>query len=223
MSCLEIRRRILADPPAARRTATAHLSACAPCCEFAASIERLDAQVAAAVALPAPAHLVDRIVGATLQPMRQRRRFMAAAACLVAASTAAGLLSFEADDPIALAGIDFVVDEEAHAILAAGPVDSASLARAVRTLRIELPPQLGALRYIGTCPFEGSVAHHVIATTPHGKVTLLLLPDRRVAVAGSARSRGLRALVRPAGEGGIAVIAESRRSLERASAMVLRA
>lgn len=223
MNCLEVRRRMLADPPAARRMAAAHLSACASCSEFAASIERLDAEVAAALAAPASPALAGRILGATLPPMRQRRRILALAAAFAAASTIAGVLSFEADDPMALAGIDFVIEEEANAILAATPADAAALERAVQGLRIDLPRQLGALRYIGTCPFEGSMAHHVIATTPHGKVTLLILPDRRVDRPGSARARGLRALVRPAGEGSITVIGESRRGLARVYEMILRA
>lgn len=222
MNCLEVRRQMLADPVAARRSATAHLSACPACSEYAESIRRLDADLAAALAVPASPRLADRILGATLPPMRQRRRFLALAASFAAASTVAGLLSLEADDSMALAGIDFVIEEEANAILAAAPADSAALGRAVRSLRIALPPQLGALRYIGTCPFEGSMAHHVIATTPQGKVTLLLLPDRRVDRAGSARARGLRAIVSPAGEGSITVVGESRRSLERVHEMILR-
>ncbi len=202
--------------------AAAHLTACLSCSNYAASIERLDAELAAALAVPASPRLADRVLSAT-PPMRQRRRILALAASFVAASTIAGLLSFEVDDPMALAGIDFVIEEEANAILAAATADSAALGRAVRSLRIDLPPQLGELRYIGTCPFEGSVAYHLIATTPHGKVTLLLLPDRRVDAAGSARARGLRALVRPAGAGSIAVVGESRRSVERVCEMILRA
>lgn len=223
MNCLEVRRHMLADPLAARRMAAAHFSVCAPCSDYAAIIERLDAEVAEALAVPASPRLADRVLEATLPQVRRRRGILALAASFAAASTIAGLLSFEAADPMALAGIDFVIEEEASAILAAAPADPAALARAVRSLRIDLPPQLGALSYIGTCPFDGSMAHHVIVTTPQGKVTLLLLPDRRVDAARSAQARGLRAIVRPAGEGSIAVIGESRRSLERACEMILHA
>lgn len=223
MNCLEVRRRMLADPPAARQMAAAHFSVCAPCADYAATIERLDAEVAEALAVPASPRLADRILEATLPPMRQRRGILALAASFVAVSTIAGLLSFEADHPLALAGIDFVIEEEASAILAAAPTDSAALTRAARGLRIELPPQLGKLRYIGTCPFAGSTAHHLIATIPQGKVTLLLLPDHRIDAAGSAQARGLRAVVRPAGAGSIAVVGESRRGLERVCEMILRA
>ncbi len=223
MNCLEARRLILTDPHAARRMGAAHLSKCRPCSEFALKAVRLDAELAAALAIPAPAGLARNIEGVTLLPFRRRRRFLAAAASFAVAASATGLLHFERDDPMALAGIDFVIDEEANAILTAKPADPAALNHAVQVMRIALPRQLGELRYIGTCPFGRAIAHHLIATTPQGKVTLLLLPDQRVDKSRSAHARGLRAFVRPAGPGSIAMIGESKRSLDRICLMVLRA
>ena len=89
-------------------------------------------------------------------------------------------------------------------------------------MSIDLPSQVGELRYIGTCPFRGAIAHHLIATTPQGKVTLLLLPDQPMDEPKAARARGLWALVRPAGNGCIAVIGDAKRSLERVFNMLLR-
>ena len=88
---------------------------------------------------------------------------------------------------------------------------------------IEFPGLLGVQRYLGTCPFRGTPAHHVIAATPLGKMTLLLAPGRRIEAPGAARSRGLCAIVRPAGGGCLAIVGESRRGLERVCSMVLQA
>ena len=221
MSCLEVRRRILADPPLGRRDTVAHLIGCPPCAEFALKTSQLDAEVAAAFAIPVPAALTDAVFESTVLRAKGRRRMLAIAASFVAATAGAGLLLLERDDPMALAGIDFVVEEEANAILTAKAPDASALTRAVRALRIQLPSQLGDLRYVGTCSLHGAFAHHLIATTPLGKVTLLLLPDLQIAEPGSARARGLRAVVRPAGEGCIAMIAQSLRSLERLCQMIL--
>lgn len=221
MNCLEARRRILTGAADARRVMADHLAGCAPCTDFVGRVGWLDEEVARALAIAPPAGLPQRILEATLRPFR-RRRFLAAAASFAAAATLGAVLSLEVDDPMALAGIDFVVEEEANAILAANAADPEALATALRALHIALPGQLGDLRYIGTCPFRGGIAHHLIATTPLGKVTLLLLPHAPVDEAGSARARGLRALVRPAGRGSIAMIGESKRSLERVCAMLLR-
>lgn len=223
MNCLQVRREILADPILGKRMAGAHLSNCAPCTDFATRTTHLDAEIAAALTIPAPPELPQNILGMTLRRQQSRRRVLAVAASFVVASTVAGFVSFKRDDPMALAGIDFVIEEEANAILTAMASDPAALTRVVEALHIDLPRQLGELRYIGTCPFRGTIAHHLITTTPQGKVTLLLLPDQRVDEPKSAHARGLRALVRPAGQGCIAMIGDSMRSLERVCHMVLRA
>lgn len=95
------------------------------------------------------------------------------------------------DDPAALAGIDFVVEEEANAILMAKAADPAELVRAARTLGLDLPSRLGEVRYIGTCPFQGTIAHHVTVTTPQGKATLLFLPDKPLDHRSAASAQGL--------------------------------
>lgn len=202
--------------------ATAHLSRCSPCTEFATRTTRLDAVVAEALAIPTPPELARKILQSTLYRARQRRRVFAMAASFALASTVPGFLFLERDDPMALAGIDFVIEEEANAILAARQPDSAALDRAVQDLRIQLPSQLGELRYVGTCPFRGTIAHHLIARTLLGKVTLLLLPDRRVDEPKEAHARGLCAIVRSAGAGSIAVIGESKRGLERVCQLIMR-
>lgn len=170
MNCLEARREILADPVSATRIAAGHLSQCPPCTEFAVRTARVDAQLVSALAIAIPPGLVEHILDTTVLQVQRRRRFLA--------------------DPMALAGIDFVIEEEASAILAAGQPDPAALRHAVQALRIDLPKQLGELRYIGTCPFRGAIAHHLIATTSRGKVTLLLLPDRSLDEPKSAHARG---------------------------------
>lgn len=200
-----------------------HLSNCPPCTDFAARTTRLEEELAEALAVSAPHGLPANILRKTLDRLQQRRRVLGVAASLLAASTVAGFLSYERDDPMALAGIDFVVEEEANAILTARPGDPADLTRAVQALKIDLPRQLGELRYIGACPFKGAIAHHLIATTPQGKVTILLLPDRHVDAPKKAHARGLRALVRPTGQGCITMIGDSKRSLERVCQIVLHA
>ncbi|HSJ98522.1 MAG TPA: DUF3379 family protein, partial [Myxococcota bacterium] len=72
MNCLEARRRILAEPAAARGAAARHLERCAPCTAFADRIQRLDGDLAAALAVSASAALPGRILAG---PRGSRRRF----------------------------------------------------------------------------------------------------------------------------------------------------
>ena len=222
MNCLDVRRQILSNPVAVSSGARSHLHACPSCADFATRTLALDEELADALAVPVPSALTRRIVAEALRSEGwQRRKFVAlTASAAIAAVIGAGLVWSERDDPMALAGIDFVVEEEANAILFSSPPDPAMLRRVADVLRIDFPQQLGEIRYVGTCPFRGSIAHHIVATTPQGKVTLLLLPDQPVPGPRSASARGLRARVRPAGHGSIAMIAESDRSLQRVEQMI---
>ncbi len=222
MNCLEARRRLLAGPGLARRAAAAHLARCAPCARFARGLARLDARVAAALELRAPSGLADRCVERSFARQRRNRRIVVAATCLGLASTLAGAFFTEREDPAARASIDFVVGEEARAILVAHPADEAQFLVKMRASGIALPVPVDRLRYIGPCPYRGTVAYHAIAATPYGKVTMLLVPGLPVPGPGSAQARGLRARVAPALGGSIAVIGKSRRAVERVYAMVAR-
>jgi hypothetical protein len=219
-SCLHFRRSVLVDPHALDPNAREHKAGCSACAQFHERALRLDDQVLDAARVTPPAGLADQIMDAISRPDRSRRSLYAvAASVLMAVSLAIGVW-YPRNDPLALAGIDFVVDEEASAILLAKPADPARLAQVAQTLGVRLPEQLGEIRYIGTCPFGGGIAHHVVVTSPAGKVTLLLLPDRTIAESASASSRGFRSLVRPVKGGSIAIIANSERGVERTSMML---
>ena len=101
------------------------------------------------------------------------------------------------DDPLARAGIDFVVYEEAQAIADAKPADASMLERAAREMRVALPEQLGEVRYVCLYPFSAGPAHHLLITTPLGKATLLLIPGRPLAARAAASAKGLKAAVMP--------------------------
>lgn len=226
MNCLEFRREALIGPNDIAEEAQAHELVCTACAEFAARLRGMDAGLDAALRVPIPAKFSERIIASTsgIPPLQSRRRLFALAASVtIAAGIGAAAYWLNKDGPLALAGIVFVVEEEANAILHAKPADEAVLRRVAQQMKIALPAQMGAIRYIGTCPFQGTIAHHVIMTTPQGKATLLLLPDVPVAVKQTASARGLQAFVAPAELGSIAVVAGSERSLERIGSFIGRA
>jgi hypothetical protein len=225
MNCLEFRREALVSPNDIGNEAQTHEMACANCAEFAEQLRMMDAQMEKALRVPTPVALQDRVIEATVAgPAAMRRRLLAfAASALATAGVSTAAYWMNRDDPLALAGIRFVIDEEANAILNAKQPDANSLERVAAQMHVMLPAQLGDVRYIGTCPFEGTVAHHVVAITPYGKVTLLLLPDKAIKGKLSASTRGLHARVVPAKMGCLAVIAASDDSTERILSYLRRA
>ena len=130
------------------------------------------------------------------------------------------VIGWPRNDPLALAGIDFVMFEEAQAIADAKPTDAAVLARVAHHMGVSLPEQLGEVRYVGTCPFAGTTAYHVLVKSPLGKVTLLLVPERPLASRAVASAHGLEAAIVPAVAGSVAIIGGSGRSISRVETLL---
>ena len=214
MNCLELRRAVLIDPRRLDAPALAHARTCDLCGVFLAEALALEDRLDDALRVAVPPGLKQRAMKHVLEAPRNSRRYAIAAGIALALGAGTAVL-WRRNDPLALAGIDFVVFEEAQAILDAKPADLADLRRAAVEVGIKLPGQLGEMRYVGTCPFGGATAHHVVLKTVHGKATLLILPGRVLASRALAVAHGLEAVVTPAVGGSVAIIADSSRSVAR--------
>jgi len=219
MSCLEFRRAVTIDPRRLDPQARTHAETCVACREFLARSLAFEDRLASALKIPLPPGLSERMArAATVSP--GSRRWFALAASLILAVALAAFLAWPRNDPLALAGIDFVVFEESQAIADAKPADAAVLQRVARGMGVALPAQLGEVRYVGTCPFAGTTAYHVLVKSPLGKVTLLLIPDRPLASRVAASARGLEAAVVPALGGSVAIIGGTARGIVRAETLL---
>ena len=214
MNCLDLRRAALTDPRQLGTEALAHARACHACGVFLAEALALENRLDDALQVPVPHGLKERAMRHAIEAPRFSRRHALAAGIALALGAGTALL-WRRNDPLALAGIDFVVFEEAQAILDAKPADPADLQRAAVEVGIKLPGQLGELRYVGTCPFGGGTAHHVVLKTAYGKATLLLMPGRTLVSRAVAVAYGLESVVSPAAGGSVAIITDSSRSLAR--------
>ncbi len=223
MNCLELRRMAMLDPRHLGDVAMEHAEQCEACREFLSRTFQFEIELAQTLRVPVPDGAKERAVRGAVSPAAARQpRWMAlAAGFLLAVALGVGLV-WPRNDPMALAGIDFVVFEEAQAILDAKPVEPDALHRVVGQLGIALPEQLGEMRYVGTCPFVGAIAHHVVVKTAMGKVTLLLMPERAITVRVAAAARGLEAVITPVAGGSVAIVAGSPHSVERTE-MLLKA
>lgn len=219
MSCLELRRAAMIDPQRIDAALLEHAEHCETCREFLSQAREMETELEAMLDVPVPQELRARVFAEAVAGPRRSRRYALAAGVALGLAAGIGLL-WKRDDPIALAGIEFVIFEEAQAILDAKPADPATLDRVVQKLRVMKPSHFGEAVYLGTCPFRGGMAHHVVVKTAHGKVTLLLMPDRGRVERGAATARGLEAVIAPAKGGSVAIIADSARSVERIESML---
>ncbi|MEW6688493.1 MAG: DUF3379 family protein [Pseudomonadota bacterium] len=219
MSCLEFRRAVMVDPRRLDAEARAHAECCASCRELLAHSLGLEDRMAEALKVPVPEGLAERVLGRMTVP-RRGAGWLALAASIVVAIAVAAVIAWPHNDPLARAGIDFVLYEEAQAILDAKPADRAVLQRVATGLGIALPGQIGEIRYVGTCPFAGGTAHHVVVKTPLGKATLLLLPERPLASRLVASANGFEAAIVPARGGAVAIVSPSARAIVRIEALL---
>jgi len=219
VNCLELRRAVLADPRRVDTQAMQHAEQCAGCMEFLGQALQSEAKLASALRVAVPEGLRARLLDRTAAS-RRPVRWLALAASLLVAAAIAFFIGSPKPDPLALAGINFVVFEEAQAIADAKPADPAVFARVAREMGLSLPEQLGEVNYICFYPFAAGAAHHALVKTPLGKVTLLLIPERPLAARAIAAAYGLEAAIVPAAVGAIVIIGESGRSIGRVETLL---
>ncbi|MEX2198050.1 MAG: DUF3379 family protein [Burkholderiales bacterium] len=214
MNCLEFRRAILADPVRLAADAAGHAGGCADCRKFLSRALHEEAQIEEALRVAVPEGLQSRVLERGAAARGRMRRLAIAASVLVAAAVALAI-GWTRDDELALAGIRFVVFEEAQSIAGAAPADWNALVRVAKDMGVSLPGQLGEIHYVCVYPLAAGRAHHLLVKTPFGKVTLLLIPERPLAARAAGSAYGLEAAVLPAGKGVVVVVGDSLRSLER--------
>lgn len=220
MDCLEFRRAALADPRRLPATAAAHTQGCPACRVYLERSLEDEARLVDALRVAVPQGFEERLLARFARP-RLIRHIAIAAGILIVAGIAV-FLAAPRPDPVALAGIDFVVFEEAQSIVEAKPMEMAVAAAAARKMGLSLSARLGEIRYICLYPFAGGAAHHLVVKTPLGKVTLLLIPGRERASRAAASARGLEAAVLPAAVGTVAIIADSPQSVRRTESLLTR-
>ena len=221
--CLDARRGLGIDP---RRIAPAleqHLAECAGCAAYRAELLAWDARLAATLRLAPAEGLADRVLLRRGLTNASRRAWLSMAAAFVAALGVGGAFGVQHwQRQPALEAIVHVLEEEPHELLHYRRTDAGALAAAVRAAGLGLESPVLEVRYLGTCPFRGGHAHHVLLGTPFGKATLLLTPGRPLHSAVIAEGRGLAALAAPVPSGNWFLVADSRDTVQRVAALIRR-
>jgi anti-sigma factor RsiW len=223
MNCLEFQRRLNADPHRLGQEAEAHAEDCPACARRLARQMRLEAELAQALLIAPPEGLADRVLlSARLGRRRERTRLFAVAAGLL---VAVGIgLSLPTDPPVwgtenlPRAGIAHVLSEPQFlAVREAASRDSV----ATQFLRVgaRLAGELPAV-HAAPCEVPGGNGAHIVLETPHGRVTVLLMPNREVRGERGERGQGLIAVVHSARRGCYVLVAPNQAALDHARAML---
>jgi hypothetical protein len=177
MNCLDYRRYL-----AAGETETADMKAhrlqCNPCAAQWREHAELERELRGGLAVEIPPGFEERTRNALVY---SRRRFLAAAGAAAVAAVAGAYAWLWRDGPLAVACIQFVMMEEAKSIMMGAMPRAKAEAALAGTLPLARIERIGQVKHIGPCPFNGATAYHVVLSVPQGKVTLLVMPDTRVA------------------------------------------
>ena len=210
MNCLDYRRLRLAGEGESQEM-QAHRAHCPACAELAREHEQFEVALKEGLEVPVPPGFEATLANAVRS---RRRRFLAAAVIAVVAAGGGSFLALRRDDPLALACIDFVMKEEAKSIMMGAMPRAEAAAALAGTLALERIEQVGQVRHIGPCPFNGATAYHVVLAVPQGKVTLLVMPDSSLASRQSARHEGLYAAVIALAKGSVGIVGSDRGVVE---------
>lgn len=224
MNCLEFRREKLADPRRLAPEAAAHLGKCAACRGFAAEVDENEARLAAALAVPVPEGLAERIIlrrktGTRFSP---RLWAMAAAVLLTLAFGFQQWRDFFSQDYARLA-IEHVMHEP-ESFTTTRLADPQLFRTVMESFGGELQGSLGKIRYMKLCPVPEGTGWHIVFETEQGELaTLILIPAKRLrAQSAQATVGGWTALARPGGQGYYAVITNSPDTLGQVDELVRR-
>ena len=208
MNCLEFRREKTRTPRQLSEAARRHAAECAACAAYNDSADRLEDQLEHHLRAPANGGLAERIL--LQHRLRHVRRIgTAAAAVLVAVTTLAiGFMVERAPPPLPQAAIDHVLAEP-ETLLSQQRVEPEALRAALAAVGARIRDAApGVPRYAGQCPIAGTEGRHLVLDTPAGKVSLLLMPERTVSGREVRSHNGLLAVVKPAGRGSYALVAD---------------
>ncbi|MDE2345058.1 MAG: DUF3379 family protein [Gammaproteobacteria bacterium] len=214
INCLEVRRTLGAEPHCRDPAVVEHCKACAGCAAFMKEMLELDARLKPALDMEVPEGLEARIVFNTAfrQAPRPAYRWLAAAAGLVlAVGLGVGawrMLPRQSEMPLAEAMVQHVIQQSPE-IASATPVDADAVNAVLERVGARLQGSMGPITYAGTFRMHDHMGAHLVMMTPHGAVTLLLMPHVHVDKRMQMDTQGYHCMIEPMGRGSIAILAST--------------
>ncbi|MBL0040270.1 MAG: DUF3379 family protein [Xanthomonadales bacterium] len=220
MNCLEFRRAIGTDPRGLDAAALAHRAQCPRCSEAHERALVFERSLAAAIAIPVPDTLAERILlhqttAALHEPRVRSLRIWQIAAGLVVGiglATAVGWRVFTAN----AATTDLAVAHLAHepfALSARAEVASADVRAMFASLGAPIAHSPGAVHYLNDCPLGSRMSVHMVMQRASGPVTAMYVPKLREARRDFDRA-GVRGREATIGDGTLILLAADAREFD---------
>jgi hypothetical protein len=223
MDCLTFRRQMLEDPSRSDAVLAEHEAGCPSCAAFARSLRADEAKLQAALQVPTPPELAERIqLAVSFGASRARRRTqrwlsIAAAGLLAVAAGTLGWLHF--DKPyegltLERSVLHHVADEARH-LYDPGPADSEDLHAVFERFGAKVSEQvLGQVNFAGICMMRRNRGVHLVMRGEQGPVTVFFMPGEHTERVLPVESERFAGVIEPTEWGSIAVVGERGEPLE---------
>ena len=202
--CRRARLHIGAAPQDLPPDVSSHVATCTDCSRFLDETLALDGRVRSALEVPLT-RFRERVT-----PARPVVKRFALAASVVLALLVAGGFWF-LNPRAALAGeIAEHVAHEAGSWDMHDPLPAASVSEVLRQAGVQLDISMPVV-YAMACPFRGRRVPHLVVQTATGPLTVMLLPDEKVAARTEFSEHGYHGVLLPWGQGAVAVLSRDGR------------
>lgn len=228
MNCEQYREAIAADP--SFDGGAGHLSECAACQAYRREMLELDRAIGRALAIDVPELAVpelpdieaDNVVALHRRRWSRPMLFAMAATVVLAAFVGLRMLGPGPQYPSLSAELLAHLDHEPHALRVTDvPVSDTRLASVVPANLAEMDHGAGLITYAQTCVINGREVPHLVIQGERGPVTLLLMPEEKVAAPEAFTGDGIKGIILPVGNGSIALFGAPDEALGRIEERVL--
>lgn len=223
MDCLTFRRQMLEDPRRSEPALVEHEAGCAACAAFAHGLRADEARLHAALQVPTPPELAERIqLAVSFGPAataRNSRRWLSVAAAGLLAVAAGGLGWLHYHKPyqdlsLERSVLHHVADETRH-LYDPGPADSEDLRSVFARFGARVSEQaLGQVNFAGICMMRRNRGVHLVLRGEQGPVTVFFMPGERAEQVMPLKSERFAGLIEPTAWGSIAVVGEHGEPLQ---------
>jgi hypothetical protein len=204
-----------------------HLANCLECAQFQREMVTLDINIRRALeqgpvaAAGAPVASVTPIT--STRPGKPAKPTNVWSGWALAASFAvASVLVIWALRPSDTLAHDIVahVEYESDSWSSKQPVPAARVTDTLAKAGVALDMSSDKVMYARTCLFRGHLVPHLVVSTARGPVTVLVLPDEKVAHRTDFHEDGMTGVIAPAPHGSVAVLAQGNENVDAAAQQV---
>jgi hypothetical protein len=185
------------DPHSLPPDVTAHIEGCGACRKFRDETLMLDGRLRQALEIPLPQFR-------TQVTERAPRRYAMAASVLLGMLIVGGFWVFRPAPALAGEVVTHVLDEMGSWNMTE-PVSDEDVKNTLRLAGVQFDSKMPIV-YAMPCPFMGRRIAHLVVQTPHGPMTVMLLPHEHIESRRTFSKDGMRGVLVPAGAGGIAIL-----------------